>query len=215
MPQTPPVHSKPDGRRLRGDRTRQAVLAQAIAIAASDGLEGLTFGRVAQAAGVPKSTLQALFKDREALQLQTLSTAADAFAIRIHERLPAAASAFGRFKALCDAWFELVADGALPGGCLVTATTAEYRARPGALLALAAKHRDRWRTALYGAARKAQHDGALRAEVDIDQLVFEILAFQAAANLKAGQADAVELRRARLAVNALVERARHTDDGAG
>ena len=77
----------PDGRRARGDRTRQAVLKHAIEITAAEGLEGLTFGRVAQAAGVPKSTLQVLFKDRESLQLQTLAAAADEFAVGIRERL--------------------------------------------------------------------------------------------------------------------------------
>jgi AcrR family transcriptional regulator len=212
MLNAPSPSPKPDGRRARGDRTRQTVLGRAIPIAATEGLDGLTFGRVAQAAGVPKSTLQVLFKDRETLQLQTLSAAADAFAQGIRERLPAGGSAFERLKALCDAWFELVAGGALPGGCLVTATAAEYRARPGTILALAAEHQTRWRAALLAAAREAQRESALDPDLDLDQLLFEVLAFQAAANLKAGQVGAVELQRARRGVNALLERARHKDE---
>src|ERR1700722_3871230 len=74
---------RPDGRRASGDRTRHPVLKQAMQIAATEGLEGLTFGGIASAAEVPKSTLQVLFKDRETLQLQTLSAAADEFAAGI------------------------------------------------------------------------------------------------------------------------------------
>src|SRR5919197_4349625 len=134
---------KPDVRRVRGDRTRQAVLSQAVRIAAMEGLEGLTFGRVALSAGVPKSTLQVIFRDREALQIQTLSAGADAFAACIRERLPSGIGTFDHLKALCEAWFDFVGDGAVPGGCLVTAATAEYRARPGTIQKLVAEHRDR------------------------------------------------------------------------
>jgi AcrR family transcriptional regulator len=208
MTEAPLPPPKPDGRRLRGDRTRQAVLSRAVQIAASEGLEGLTFGRVAQAAGLPKSTLQVLFRDRETLQLQTLAAGAEAFAAEIRKRLPADLDAFGRLQALCDAWFDLVGAGALPGGCMVTAAAAEYRARPGVLQALASEHRERWRSALSGAATAAQRDAALRADIDPEQLVFEILAFQGAANIRAGQATAPEFERARRAVKALLERSR-------
>ena len=182
---SPTQTAKPDGRRVRGDRTRQAVLDQAVRIASVEGLEGLTFGRVAEAAGVPKSTLQALFKDREALQSQTLSAGAEAFAAGIRARLPKNANAFENLVALCHAWFDLIRDSELPGGCLVTAATTEYRARPGTLQALVAMHRDRWRAALLASAQAAQREGALRDDLDLDQLVFEILAFQGLANASA------------------------------
>jgi AcrR family transcriptional regulator len=208
MPEVLSPGAKPDGRRLRGDRTRQLVLAQAIRIAASEGLEGITFGRVAQAAGVPKSTLQVLFKDRETLQAQTLTAGAEAFAAEIRKRLPVDPDALERLQTLCDAWFDLVGAGARPGGCMVTAAAAEYRARPGVLQALALEHRERWRSVLLSAATAAQRAGALRADVDLEQLVFEILAFQGAANIRAGALDATESERARRAVKALIERSR-------
>jgi AcrR family transcriptional regulator len=200
--------TKPDGRRLRGERTRQVVLNEAIRIASVEGLEGLTFGRVAQAAGMPKSTLQALFKDREALQSQTLSAGAEAFAHGIRARLPKNANAFENLVALCHAWFDLVSDGELPGGCLVTAATAEYRARPGSIQTLVAEHRDRWRAALFASAQAAQKEGTLRGDLDLDQLVFEILAFQGSANANAVELAANELSRARHSVDSLLERAR-------
>ena len=199
---------KTDGRRLRGERTRQAVLTEAIRIASAEGLEGLTFGRVAQAAGIPKSTLQVLFKDREALQSQTLSAGAEAFADGIRARLPKHVGAFEHLVALCHAWFDLVSDGALPGGCLVTAATAEYRARPGTIQTLVATHRDRWRDVLLTSAHTAQKEGALRDDVDVEQLVFEILAFQGSANVSNPEPALSDLDRARRSVDNLLERAK-------
>lgn len=191
-----------DGRKARGDRTRGAVLEQAVRIAEVEGLEGLTFGRVALAAGVPKSTLAALFKDREELQLQTLRFGAEAFATALKSRVRNRSGALGRLKALCDAWFELIDDEQFPGGCLVTAVSSEYRARPGALQQMVAHYQEAWRKALLFAAQEAQKDGELSPDLDLKQLVFEILAFQGAAHV-----SVPERKRAQRAVNVALERA--------
>lgn len=196
-----------DGRRARGDRTRQAVLAQAVRIAGCEGLEALSFGRVALAAGAPKSTLQTLFKDREALQIQVLDAGAAAFAEGLRARLATNGTPMERLQALCAAWFDLIGACETPGGCLVTAAAAEFRCREGVLAEHAARHQARWRDAVAGAAEAAKAAGGLRGDVDIEQLVFEILAFQGAANLTAGQAEAPALAHARRAVEALLARA--------
>ena len=196
-----------DGRRARGDRTRQAVLAQAVRIAGCEGLEALSFGRVALAAGAPKSTLQTLFKDREALQIQVLDAGAAAFAEGLRARLTGEGAPLARLKALCAAWFDLIATCETPGGCLVTAASAEFRCREGALAAHAAQHQGRWRHAVTQAVRAAVGSGELRAGLDVEQLVFEILAYQGAANLVAGQQDAPELAHARRAIEAALARA--------
>jgi AcrR family transcriptional regulator len=41
-----------DGRKLRGDRTKRAILAKAVDLASVDGLEGLSIGRLASELGV-------------------------------------------------------------------------------------------------------------------------------------------------------------------
>lgn len=197
-----------DGRRLRGEQTRRRVLDFAVTIANAEGLEGLTFGKVAAAAAAPKSTLQVLFKDREGLQLQTLEAGADVFAAGIRARLKGDVGPFGRLRDLCEAWFDLVSDTALPGGCLVTAATTEYRARPGAIRALIEVHRGRWRDHLRQAARAAQEAGELRPEIDLEQLVFQILAFQAAANFSLDEGACEDFARARRGVEALLAQAR-------
>ena len=192
---------KPDGRRVRGDRTRTAVLEQAALMAGVEGLEGLTFGRVALAAAVPKSTLATLFKDREELQSHTLRFGADAFADALRARLRNRSGPLGRLRALCDAWFGLLEDEQFPGGCIVTAVSAEYRARPGVIQQLVTEYQDAWRKALFSAAQEAQKEGELDSDVDLKQLIFEILAFQGAAHVNAS-----DRRRALRAVHILLDR---------
>ncbi|MBR0694029.1 TetR family transcriptional regulator C-terminal domain-containing protein [Bradyrhizobium lablabi] len=171
-------------------------------IAGVEGLEGLTFGGVALAAAVPKSTLAALFKDREELQLQTLRFGAEAFADALRGRLRTRSGALGRLRGLCDAWFELLEEDQFPGGCLVTAVSAEYRARPGAVQQLVAGYQEAWRKTLFAAAQEAQKEGSLEPHVDLKQLTFEILAFQGAAHV-----NAADRRRAGRAIDRLLDRA--------
>jgi AcrR family transcriptional regulator len=199
---------KPDGRRARGDRTRAGILEHSMRIAGVEGLEGLTFGRVALAAAVPKSTLAALFKDREELQLQTLRFGADAFAEALRARLRNRTGALSRLRALCDAWFELIEDDQFPGGCLVTAVSAEYRARPGAIQQLVSEHQETWRKAILSAAQEAQKEGSLEPQVDLKQLTYEILAFQGSAHV-----NAPDRRRAARAVHMLLDRAQGKGPG--
>jgi AcrR family transcriptional regulator len=192
---------KPDGRRLRGDRNRAAILNHSMRIAGVEGLDGLTFGRVALAAALPKSTLAALFKDREELQLQTLRFGAEAFADALRARLRSRSGSLGRLRALCDAWFELLEEDQFPGGCLVTAVSAEYRARPGAIQQLVAEYQQTWERTLFHAAQEARETGGLAHSVDLKQLTFEILAFQGAAHV-----NAANRRRAGRAIDSLLDR---------
>ena len=196
-----------DGRRLRGDRTRRLVLDHSVAIAATDGLEGLTFGKVANVACVPKSTLQVLFKDRQALQLQTLDAAAESFAVGIRGKLTATAGPLEHLRQLCNAWFDLISETGLPGGCLVTAAAMEFRARHGAIADAIIDHRVRWRDQLRMAARAAQDAGELDQNIDLEQLVFEILALQGAANASLGEGSSADFDRARRGLETLLTRA--------
>ncbi len=171
-----------DGRRQRGDRSRAIILAEAVAIASVDGVEALTMGRVATAAGVPKSSLQMLFKDRQSLQIETLRRGAETFEAEILRSVKPAASPLATLLALIDAWFDVVERKVLPGGCLVTAAVAEFRLRYGALHEAIELHRAKWRALLLGHVEAAQSNGSLTSDVDADDLVFEIMALQSAAN---------------------------------
>ncbi len=188
-----------DRRRLRGDSARASILEHAIAIASTDGLEGLSIGRVAADAGVAKGNIQVLFGDKESLQLATLENAVELYQRVVLDPAMALATPAVRLEALAAAWFDFVEKRVLPGGCFLNAISSEYRARPGRIRDRINEHRaairDRFATLL----RLGQEAGEFRNELDIDQLVFELVAFQAAANIAALMGDTDEFALARSA----------------
>ncbi len=111
---------------------------------------------MALAAGVPKTTLQVLFKDRETLQARPLEAGVELFTTGMLRSLDPEATPFRRLRTLAEAWFDLVESKELPGGCLITAAANEYRARTGSLRELVITHRGRRREALLEAGLAAE-----------------------------------------------------------
>src|SRR6186997_1325352 len=70
-----PADDEADGRRRRGNATRESILQAAADLASVEGLEGLTIGRLATALGMSKSGLFAHFGSKEELQLATIDAA--------------------------------------------------------------------------------------------------------------------------------------------
>jgi len=192
-----PASQPGDGRRARGDRARASLLQQAVQIASIDGLEGLTLGRLALAAGVGKSNVSVLFGNKERVQAETLDAAVALFAERVIKPSLAKASPLARLRTLCDAWFDYVEQRVLPGGCFVTATANEYRTRPCALQDQVQRHRANWQALLERLAVEAKRAGEMRSDVDAQQLVFELTAFQMSANMATLMGDDALFARAR------------------
>ena len=94
----PDTADNADGRRLRGDRTRRAILAKAVDIASAEGLEGLSIGRLASELGVSKSGLFAHFGSKQELQLETIAAASEIFEERSGCRSPTASQGW------CGCW---------------------------------------------------------------------------------------------------------------
>ena len=65
--------------RAPGQRSRARIVGQAAKLATIEGLEGLSIGRLAEAVGLPKSSVHALFGSKEELQLATINAARDSF----------------------------------------------------------------------------------------------------------------------------------------
>lgn len=186
-----------DGRRLRGDRARAQILAHAVTISSTDGLEGLSLGRVATEAGVGKANIQVLFGDKEAFQLATLETAVELYRTSVIVPAMAQPSPAKRLLALVDGWFAFVEQRTLPGGCFINAVSSEYRARPGRIRDRINEHRAATRERFRYLIREAMQVGELRPDVEIDQLIFELVACQAVANVAALMGDRDEFDRTR------------------
>ena len=121
---------RPDGRRARGDRTRRAILDQAVQIASAEGLEGLSIGRLAEELGVSKSGLFAHFGSKLELQVATVRAARDVF---LDEVVGAARVGGGveEVHSLTDAWLSYMEREVFRGGCFFAAASLEFDSRPG------------------------------------------------------------------------------------
>jgi AcrR family transcriptional regulator len=163
-----------DGRIVRGERTRVAVLDSAVAVASVYGLDAMSLARLADETGVSKSGLFTHWPDKEILQLAIVEHAVRQWTQQVVAPALAAPRGVRRLWALHESRLAFYAAGALPGRCFFVASRAEFDDRPGPVRdALAAAIRD-WRELIRTTAAQAVAVGELRPDTDAGQLAFEI-----------------------------------------
>jgi AcrR family transcriptional regulator len=170
--------------RAPGERSRGRILEQAARLATVEGLDGLSIGRLAEATGMPKSSVYVLFGSKEELQLATIEAARASFVEEVVA--PAVGSGRpgrGRLAALCEGFLGYVQRRVFPGGCFFVATAAELGARPGRVHDLVATYQREWRDLLERTAREAAEAGELAPGTDPAQLAFELSAILAGTNI--------------------------------
>jgi AcrR family transcriptional regulator len=146
----------------KGEETRQRILDRAFRIAGRDGLGGLTLNTLATDLGMSKSGLFAHFRSKQELQLQVLETAAARFEARLRK--------------LFEGWLAWITDPALPGGCIFVAAATELDDREGKPRDFLVLGQRRLRDTIARIARAAMEEGQLRADLDVEQLAFELFA---------------------------------------
>ncbi len=171
-----------DRRRVRGNRTRQAILRIAVDVASTDGLEGLTVGRLAAKLKMSKSGLFAHFGSKKDLQLATVEAARAVFIEEVLRPALAAERGLARLWRLSDAWLSYAERKVFRGGCFFVAAAAEFDGRPGRIRDRVAEVMREWVGALTVAVDRAKEVGHLGPEVDAAQLAFEIDALVSGAN---------------------------------
>src|SRR5215472_17053139 len=95
-----------DRRRLRGERTRQAILSHACRVASAEGLRAVSLQRLATVLGISKSGLFAHFGSKEELQLATVDEAARIFVDEVLRPGLRPAAGLGRLRAMCDSYLS-------------------------------------------------------------------------------------------------------------
>lgn len=173
-----------DGRLLRGERTRTAVLDTAVVLATEAGLHGLSLGQLADALRVSKSGLFAHWRSKEALQLATVDRAVQQWQEWIVAPALRAPTGVRRLWALHDARITFYETGVLPGGCFFASTEFEYNARPGPVRDRLAEVFARWTGFLERLVREAVAVGELPAGTDAARLAYEIDALGIAAAVR-------------------------------
>ncbi|WP_440222893.1 TetR/AcrR family transcriptional regulator [Dokdonella sp. MW10] len=158
----------------KGTATREMILSRAYAIACRQGVEGLSIGDLATAAGMSKSGVFAHFGSREDLQIAVLDWAAGRFtevAVRPALTRP---RGLARLRGMMQGWFAWVRDN--PEGCIMLSAAHEYDARPGVLRDRITDWFMQWHRQLGKAIGLCIDAGELAADTDRDLLAFELFA---------------------------------------
>jgi AcrR family transcriptional regulator len=116
---------------VKAAATRTAILERAVDLASSDGLEGLTIGRLAGELDMSKSGLFAHFGSKEELQLATLQAAAQRFLEAVVLPAQAAEAGAPRLRAYCERYVDHLEGSVFSGGCFWAAAATEFDDRPG------------------------------------------------------------------------------------
>jgi AcrR family transcriptional regulator len=190
-----------DRRRLRGDRTRHAILSKGARLASAEGLEAVSLQRLASDLGISKSGLFAHFGSKEELQLAIVDEAARIFTDEVLRPGLATPRGVGRVLALCEAFLSYVERRVFPGGCFFEATMAEFDSKPGPVRDAIVERNAYWSASIVRAIRQAQEAGDIDAGVDAEQVGWELHCLLAGANdSHAVNAGPVALDRARRAI---------------
>jgi AcrR family transcriptional regulator len=166
----------------KGERTRNAILETAAALATEEGLEPLSIGRLAEATGMSKSGLFAHFGSKEDLQLATVDHAASLFVAEVIAPARDAPKGLARVWALCDHMIDYAERQVFPGGCFFAATSFEFNNRPGPVRDRIEENIRSWLSYLEHAVEQAQSSGELSSDVSAREIAFQLDAFAQAAN---------------------------------
>ena len=164
-----------DRRRIRGLRTRQAILGHAARVGSAEGLDAVSLQRLARDLGISKSGLFAHFGSKEELHLATIDAAGEIFTNEVIRPALAHPRGVGRVWALCNAWLSYLERGVFPGGCFFWAVAEEYDSkRPGPVRDSVLEKKGFWSYTLKRAVTEAQQAGEIDAGADPEQLAWEL-----------------------------------------
>jgi AcrR family transcriptional regulator len=199
----------------KGERTRDAILGHALALATRIGVEGVTIGRLAEDLKLSKSGLFAHFRSKEALQIEMLRMAGGRMIESVVKPALAAPRGEPRLRALFERWLAWEQSPSLPGGCPFMAASFELDDRPGPVRDFVVQSLRDWIDTIAGAARIAVQEGHFRADLDCEQFAQDCqgigLGFVHASRL---MRDPQARARADRAFDALVSAARASTDRA-
>ena len=169
--------------RSDGERSRETILEAAANLATVEGLDGLSIGRLAAAAGMSKSGVFGLFGSKEELELATIEKARDVFIAEVV--LPGLNAAPGREQlvALCFGYLDHVERRVFPGGCFFASVASEVSSRPGPVRDRVAAEQKQWTNLILENVKQAQLSSEIGAEIDPGRLTLELSTMLTGADL--------------------------------
>jgi len=168
--------------RADGERTREAIVREAVSLATIDGLEGLSIGNLAARLAMSKSGVYAHFGSKQELQLAAVDEAGRIFHAEVVAPALVAAPALAQLVAVCDAFFDHLVRHTFPGGCFFAGAALEMGTRPGPVKEAIAAFQSGFTALIRQFAVVALEQHELQADEDPDALTFELNGIILAAN---------------------------------
>lgn len=157
----------------KGQQTKAAIVDAALRLASQVGLEGLSIGAVAEIMHMSKSGVFAHFGAREELQISVVREYFHRFEQEVFMPVLALPRGLPRVEGLFANWMKRVAVE-LQSGCIFISGAVAFDDRPGPVRDALASSVNTWLDAFRRAVLMARDEGHLRADLDADQLAYEI-----------------------------------------
>lgn len=156
--------------------TKERILAEGLDLLTQVGFSGVTLGVLAQRTGMSKSGLFAHFGSKEGIQLglleEILRVGASTFIAPAMRNPPG----LSRLRGIVTGWLGWTERAGLHGGCPIAAGLFEFddadESDPVRVRLLTTE--EHWRNFLAGTVAEAVETGELRADLDVDQFVWEL-----------------------------------------
>jgi AcrR family transcriptional regulator len=163
-----------EGRALqKGQQTKAAIVDAALGLAAQIGLEGLSIGALAEVAQMSKSGVFAHFGSREELQISVIREYHARFEHEVFHSAMKEPRGLPRLRALFRNWMNRTSVE-IDSGCIYISGAVEFDDRPGPVRDALVGSVKSWLGAMNRAVVQAKEEGHLRADVDEQQMAFEI-----------------------------------------
>ncbi len=163
-----------DGRALqKGQQTKAAIVDAALGLATQIGLEGLSIGALAEVTQMSKSGVFAHFGSREELQISVIREYHARFEDEVFYPALKQPRGLPRLRALFANWMQRTSVE-IDSGCIYISGAVEFDDRPGPVRDALASSVMTWHAAMKRSIAGAREEGHLRADADIEQMLFEI-----------------------------------------
>ena len=163
-----------EGRALqKGQQTKAAIVDAALGLATQIGLEGLSIGALAEVAQMSKSGVFAHFGSREELQISVIREYHTRFEDEVFYPALREPRGLPRLRALFANWMKRTSVE-IDSGCIYISGAVEFDDRPGPVRDALASSVQTWHAAMKRAITMAKEEGHVHADVDEEQMLFEI-----------------------------------------
>jgi AcrR family transcriptional regulator len=174
LPFKPARANEREGRALqKGQQTKAAIVDAALGLATQVGLEGLSIGALAEATQMSKSGVFAHFGSREELQISVIREYHQRFEQEVFYPAMGEPRGLPRLRAMFANWMQRTSIE-IDSGCLYISGAVEFDDREGPVRDALVTSVMTWHSAMRRAIQGARELGHLRADVDDEQMLFEI-----------------------------------------